>query len=254
MANEKSVVKRVMKYFRKTVLGSNLEDISEEITDEQKAIWERSQEFEFNFWVNQWTTTHAQRDGQQLSIEEIISARQKAGIWLLQNFHIPISDDLTSEIFAGTVLEVGCGPIGFFEQFSAVKVLGIDPLMGQFAAHLYYSVLGARNNYLYDETHIKDLRDNEFDWIVCSNVLDHTENYKFMLREMMRVADKRGVILLVTDCRNKGELGHAQAFSAGQILDYVVRHGFFVEFCKIVHPLHAGEDAVSLFAKIRQRN
>jgi len=233
-------------------LGLKSTEGDEQLTADQKQVWEQSQKFELDFWTKQWTASFAEKNGRKLTIDEIIENRQQAGRWFLESFGICVRGDLSSDTFVGNVLEVGCGPVGFFEKFSHIDVHGIDSLMAQYASNLFFSSLGQRNNYSYSSTSLKDIRSNEYDWIVCSNVLDHTENYKLFLKEMLRVAGKRGSILLVTDCREKSEPGHAQIFSPGQVIDYVARHGYYIDFCKVGQPLHADEGAFGLYAKIRR--
>lgn len=52
------------------------------------------------------------------------------------------------EGFEGKVLEVGSGPIGFFEKVEGVTVTAQDSLMGLYAENLPFSILGGKRFFL----------------------------------------------------------------------------------------------------------
>ncbi|HGJ8019535.1 TPA: hypothetical protein ACJX2O_005299, partial [Pseudomonas aeruginosa] len=89
--------------------------------------WIHSQEYELSFWKDKWPYRH-------LSVEELQEARHKDAMWFLGKMGFTYgSSHYRYEGFEGKVLEVGSGPIGFFEKVEGVTVTAQDSLMGLYA-------------------------------------------------------------------------------------------------------------------------
>lgn len=122
-------------------------------------------------------------------------------------------------------MEVGCGPVGFFESINGVNVTAVDTLMEAYARKLPLSVVGKVNNYIYKSCSIEDVVD-KYDYVVCSNVLDHTDNWeKFLHMLLDKVKINTGCLLLYTHCRNRPSPGHTQVFCPSDIIKSLVGAG-----------------------------
>lgn len=60
---------------------------------------------------------------------ELIALRARDAEWFLGSMNFTKTATGVYKGFRGRVLEVGCGPIGFFEAVFDVQVTAIDPLM-----------------------------------------------------------------------------------------------------------------------------
>ena len=119
------------------------------------------------------------------------------------------------EGFAGSVLEIGCGPLGFFELTENVDVLASDSLMDLYAAEIPYSTLGRRGSTNYVATPLQAI-EQRFRFVVCSNVLDHSADWLEFLELLVNRVGPGGELLLVSDTRGYPMEGHTQVFSPEQ--------------------------------------
>lgn len=173
--------------------------------------WKRSQEYELSFWKEQWPYRH-------LSVVELQDARHKDAMWFLGKMgFVRGESDYEYERFEGEVLEVGCGPIGFFERVAGVLVTSQDSLMRLYAENLPFSIIGKRGSATYVPESIDEI-DDLFDYVVCSNVLDHTADWIQFLIHCVKRVKKGGELLLVTDSRGIPAVGHTQIFSHSQLV------------------------------------
>lgn len=195
--------------------------------------WATSQNFELEFWKNRWPYRH-------LPLNELQNLRHADAKWLLRNVGFAPLNEYEFEGFAGNVLEVGCGPIGFFELTQGVKATAIDSLMGAYAREISYSTLGERGNATYLDKGLQEIQ-STFDFVVCSNVLDHTADWMEFLEELVKRVGPEGQLILMTDTRGKPMLGHTQVFSPDQLrrslrwLGLAAEHHFRVEPSKNDH-------------------
>jgi 2-polyprenyl-3-methyl-5-hydroxy-6-metoxy-1,4-benzoquinol methylase len=141
--------------------------------------------------------------------------RHGDGTWLLKNLNMPPNGPHSFEGFTGSVLEVGCGPIGFFELTEGVEVLAIDSLMAAYAREIPYSTLGRRGSSTYAATLLQDITD-KFRFVVCSNVLDHTADWMEFLELLANRVEPNGQLLLMSDTRGYPAAGHTQVFTPSQ--------------------------------------
>src|SRR5262249_38952369 len=116
----------------------------------------------------------------------------------------------------GSVLEVGCGPIGFFELTRGVRVTAIDSLMGSYAAELRYATLGVRGSSCYVHKSLDEV-DERYAFVVCTNLLDSCADWTELLEHLVGAVEKGGELLLVTDARRRPVAGCTQVFTPEQL-------------------------------------
>jgi 2-polyprenyl-3-methyl-5-hydroxy-6-metoxy-1,4-benzoquinol methylase len=172
--------------------------------------WATSQIYELNFWRNDWPY-------RTKPVTELQKHRHDVAIWFLKLMGFEELSESTFKDFAGRVLEVGSGPIGFFELMDSVDVTAIDPLMRAYAEHLPFSLLGKRGSTLYSASAIDELPRHYNNFVVCSNVLDHTADWIETLELCTMRLQPGGELLLYTDSRGAPALGHTQVFTPGQL-------------------------------------
>jgi 2-polyprenyl-3-methyl-5-hydroxy-6-metoxy-1,4-benzoquinol methylase len=173
-------------------------------------VWSESQAFELDYWKNHWPFRN---DG----LAALQKSRHEVGEWFLGVMGFEQAVDGTFPDFKGDVLEVGCGPIGFFELFSSIKVDAIDSLMSGYAQNIDYAVLGTRGSVTYSAQSLFDVSDT-YDHVVCSNVLDHTADWIEFLEGLVRRVKPGGNLLLYTDTRGIPATGHTQVFFPDQVV------------------------------------
>lgn len=185
----------------------------------QVESWGESQQYELDFWVNHWPYRHLDRTR---IVEEI---RRKDAEWFLGSMLFEVAEDRGYRGFRGTVLEVGCGPIGFFEAVPGVSVRGIDTLMHEYSTRIPFAKYGKVTNYDYSEVPLQKITE-KFDFVVCSNVLDHTGDWKAFLKDCLGpLKPGTGELLLYTHCRTTPSPGHTQVFDPGEIVRWLIELG-----------------------------
>lgn len=168
-----------------------------------------TQYYELLFWKEKWPY----RDW---AIPELQKLRHADAAWLLSNLGFRQRDELSFHGFEGDVLEVGCGPIGFFELMRGVEVTAIDSLMGAYAAEIRYSTLGKRGSATYAAKRLDEVAET-YKFVVCSNVLDYSDDWMEFLEMLVRRLRPDGELLLSTDTRTRPSIGHSQVFTAAQL-------------------------------------
>jgi 2-polyprenyl-3-methyl-5-hydroxy-6-metoxy-1,4-benzoquinol methylase len=199
--------------------------------------WEQSQKVELDFWVNSWPYRNLPR-------EEIISeVRSKDAHWFLQHMGFPVkTPNKIYDGFEGKVLEVGCGPIGFFENIEGITVKAIDPLMKLFADNLSFSQYGKYNNCDYSDDALESIKET-FDFVVCSNVIDHTDNWaEFSSNLTKKITPNTGELLIYTHCRYEPSPGHTQVFSPNNLLTLFLKNNMFIRYWKVLPDKEAHAD------------
>lgn len=171
--------------------------------------WNDSQRYELDFWKNHWPYRH-------LPMSEMQELRHRDATWLLTSLGFQKQGERGFAGFAGSVLEVGCGPIGFFELVEGVRVTANDSLMRAYASEIPYSTLGTRGSSTYVESGVEAITE-KFRFVVCSNVLDHTADWLEFLELLASRVDAGGELLLMTDTRDRPASGHTQVFSPAQL-------------------------------------
>lgn len=98
-----------------------------------------------------------------------------------------------------TVVEIGCGPIGFVSDTSTSCGIGIDPLMSQFiktASKL------EKNYYIQGIGENVPIKTDSIDVVICHNVLDHVSHPAKVIAEIRRILKKDGLLLIQIDIEN----------------------------------------------------
>jgi SAM-dependent methyltransferase len=102
-----------------------------------------------------------------------------------------------NEFEAGTILELGCGPLGMLEFLKAKVKVGVDPL------NSYYSLLFLklrRSNVHY----LEDLEELDVsmkaDLIICFNVIDHTANPGYYIDKLFGHLKSNGKFIIEVNC------------------------------------------------------
>lgn len=204
--------------------------------------WADSQAFELDYWKNHWPF----RDK---SVPELQQHRHRVGEWLLENTGFAKDAAGRFPAFKGRVLEVGCGPIGFFELFQDVQVDAIDSLMAAYAREIPYATLGRRGASTYAATDLAKTGGN-YDFVVCSNVLDHTADWMAFLQDLVAAArGGGGELLLYTDFRGAPAVGHTQVYTPDQVRRALTWQGLTVTEYKLL----PGNDHCDGSAFIRAR-
>jgi ubiquinone/menaquinone biosynthesis C-methylase UbiE len=92
------------------------------------------------------------------------------------------------------VIEVGCGPYGFIEWLNNTRMnIGTDPLIKFF--YQKYG-LNPKNAYVKGVAEYLPFRSECADFIFCHNMLDHTSDPIKVLKEMNRILNSKGFLIL----------------------------------------------------------
>ena len=172
--------------------------------------WDGSQKFELEYWKNHWPHRHE-------SLKTLQKSRHGVGVWFLESMGFERAGDGSFPGFRGRALEVGCGPIGFFELFEGVQVDAVDSLMAAYAAEIPYATWGTRGAATYSSMSLFDVEE-PYDFVICSNVLDHTADWMEFLEGLHHAAKPDGgEVLIFTDVRGVPAVGHTQVFTPDQV-------------------------------------
>jgi 2-polyprenyl-3-methyl-5-hydroxy-6-metoxy-1,4-benzoquinol methylase len=175
--------------------------------------WASAQEYELQYWREKWPHRND-------TVEQLQQQRLQDAYWFLNHMAFTQTAPTQFAGFSGSVLEVGSGPIGFFELMDNVTVTAQDSLMAAYAEHIPFSTLGTRGSTTYIDQSIEDIRE-KFDFVVCSNVLDHTGDWIHFLAHCRNRVAPGGQLLLFTDSRGAPTPGHTQIFSPPQLLKLI---------------------------------
>ena len=116
------------------------------------------------------------------------------------------------------VLDIGCGPRGSLEWAEkAAQRTGLDPLAEKYlklhkSSHRMQYVKGGSESIPFDSDH--------FDVVSSFNSLDHVEDVRQSLQEIVRVLKPGGLFLLIVDIHTKPTITEPSAFS-WEIMDQV---------------------------------
>ena len=137
-----------------------------------------------------WQRDYAKYEGQDY-------ARIRAGLFNTMLVEFPELRTLT-----GRGLDVGCGPTSVFEH-SGLDMVAIDPLMEEYQK-MYTPDISTVDYVLgHEDDGVLHFPDNEFDYIICRNVIDHTDAYMKLLYEMKRTLKPGGTLLFYVNFDKK---------------------------------------------------
>ena len=117
---------------------------------------------------------------------------------------------------AERALEVGCGPytnIRLISQKCKIKeIYCCDPLIYTYTTFklTWLSAKFSRNRIKVFDYKCEKMKfgDDYFDLVICINVLDHVQNAEKCLKEMLRMTQKGGVIVLGQDLSDEEDLSN----------------------------------------------
>ena len=168
-----------------------------------------AQQYELLFWKERWPY-------RGWAVPQLQDLRHADGVWLLKNVGLQQRDEFSFDGFEGRVLEVGCGPIGFFELMRGVEVTAIDTLMAAYASEIPYSLLGTRGATTYTSRRLEE-EPGTYKFVVCGNVLDYSDDWMEFLEAAVARVEPGGELILSTDTRTRPSVGHPQVFTAAQL-------------------------------------
>lgn len=135
--------------------------------------WNNAQEKEFSFFM-------------KVDIDTLNNL-QKEYIKINQNILTPLNQKHVA-------LDLCCGPLTILNNFPNFKKrIALDSLLER-----YVSKFGKINNLSYIAAKAEQLpfKDKSFDTIFCLNALDHTENWRKVVQEMLRILCNTGMVYL----------------------------------------------------------
>ncbi len=96
------------------------------------------------------------------------------------------------------VIEIGCGPIGLIWGFPYPELYGIDPLHDSYCCNKQIINLRKKKHVKYSKAQGEKINfpDRYFDLTMCHNVLDHVENARAVINEIIRITKDDGIIYL----------------------------------------------------------
>ncbi|HKZ93504.1 MAG TPA: class I SAM-dependent methyltransferase [Candidatus Bathyarchaeia archaeon] len=158
-----------------------------------------------------------------------------------------------------TILEVGCnvfGPLHYIRGKGTFKV-GIDPLLGT----LYEEVAAKDIFYIRGVGENLPFGDEEFDVVLCHNVLDHVNNPRKAVEEIHRVLKPRGAFLLCVNTHpniirmfspvlNSLDKEHPYHLGSGQIQNIVRSHRFNINKFVTVKGFDTSEPKYGLLKRL----
>jgi len=91
----------------------------------------------------------------------------------------------------GLGLDLGCGLVSMFEN-TGLNMVAIDPLLEEYQKVYLPPESSVRYVTGHRDDGIIQFPDDSFDFIACINVIDHTEHWRSLLREIRRVLKPGG--------------------------------------------------------------
>lgn len=196
-----------------------------EILEVSEKLWSEAQEFERNLWVKS-----NQRNSYLKVLAKFVKAAKRPRMlfnyirycdfycgddwnyWWMEQFE---NYKVLSKYFEKG-LEIGCGPytnIRLVSRRCKIKeIYCCDPLIDVYKSFnlTWLSSQVSRGKISISNDKGEDLKfnDNYFDLVICINVLDHVQNAENVLKEMVRVSKRGGVIVLGQELSDEDDLSN----------------------------------------------
>ncbi len=202
----------------------------------EKNRWQAAQKFEYNDWANMPNIVTDEW-------KELVKKYSKLFPKIAKSSDLKDSD---------AILDVGCGPTVPARLLRKGRVTGIEPLADKLKISGGKYLPGV--NIICGKAEKMPFKDHSFQFVVCRNVIDHTQNPKVIIKEVKRVLKKNGHFLLIsytyspfiTFVKNISEriglfrnIGHPFTFTP-EMLDQLVQPEFEI---KQRYTIHTGKDS-----------
>jgi len=146
----------------------------------EKTRWQDAQKFEYNDWANMPNIVTNEW-------EELVKKYSKLFPKISKRVGLKTSD---------LILDVGCGPTVPARLLGAGKVTGLEPLADKLKISGRKYLPGV--NIVCGKAEKMPFKDHAFHFVVCRNVIDHTQDPKVIIREVKRVLKNNGCFLLIS--------------------------------------------------------
>ncbi len=117
------------------------------------------------------------------------------------------------------VLDAGCGPAGIYMILNDYKVVGLDPLLEEYARNLVHFDPAQYPWVSFVDTPLEAYEPKEpFDVICCLNAINHVDNLEKSLQVLSQSLKPGGLFIISTDAHNYLLLKHIFKLLPGDIL------------------------------------
>jgi SAM-dependent methyltransferase len=193
--------------------------------------WKAAQQYERGFWEHQADQiaegATGQLDWYKWRADQLVANLGRAGLGA-------VADG------SGTVVEVGCGPVGVCSFFPAAHATAVDPLEDYYGRNPVLSQM--RNPSVAYRKGVGEqlpVEEGSADLLIIENCIDHVQDVDAVMVEIRRVLAKDAVLYLTVNCRSrwgfvmhrflsrlKIDAGHPHTFTPRRIRHLIERHGF----------------------------
>jgi len=160
------------------------------------------------------------------------------------------------------VLDVGCGEgrhiFGSLHEYTDVYCIGLDHDIHSLdrckeGLEFFKELDSGATVFLQGSVYKLPFEDNSFDLVICSEVLEHLEDYHAAIDEIYRVLKPEGTFLpsvpsywpekicwtISAEYQNMPG-GHVRIFKKRQVINEIINHGFEYSHSERFHGLHSG--------------
>jgi len=176
--------------------------------------------------------------------------------------HVQVHEDKLLKLFKNlyvkdtknkTILDVGCGAIGFIHRLDAKLRFGLDPLIEQISRFVNLAEGTKYINKGIEDLNKNDLGDNRIDVVFSHSSVDHWTNPLKGLTVIYKMLPIGGYLLLphqtvfLNPTTAKQNLSHTHSFSEEMLVAIIKRSGF--KAIKLISPeIKSEEYEVSIVA------
>ena len=125
--------------------------------------------------------------------------------------------------------DIGCGPFGGVFSCDDLKLKDSDKVAVDLLADEYNEMKSSPVEIVYgDLSKILPFQDGHFDYIVCTNAIDHIPKVKHGFKELRRVLKKDGIAFIHVHLRTKKQLNkaHVHVLTVDKIDSILKKTGF----------------------------